>query len=201
MNLRHTFPIAIIDENYSGTGGASRGMRQLAAEIEKSGFRTVAGLSCEDGIRLATVFNNESCWLVSVDGSESSPTEWQVLEEMLATKRASNALNRLFTREPISLSMTRDNDNLRLVVDRSLSRFYRPPDFRTLYLQTFGRDDSRRDAVLSNKRRAGIGPASHKAVAVCVRADTRSTPNPIRSFQIHDGFLLFSSLSRHQQMI
>lgn len=48
------------------------------------------------------------------------------------------ALDRLFTREPIALSMARDNDGLRLIVDRSLSRFYRTPDFRTLYLKTFG---------------------------------------------------------------
>jgi hypothetical protein len=46
--------------------------------------------------------------------------------------------DRLFTREPIALSMARDNDNLRLVVDRSLSRFYRSPEFHTLYLKTFG---------------------------------------------------------------
>jgi polar amino acid transport system substrate-binding protein len=52
------------------------------------------------------------------------------------------ALNRLFTREPIALSMTRDNDNLRLVVDRGLSHFYRSPDFRTLYLKTFGEPTS-----------------------------------------------------------
>jgi polar amino acid transport system substrate-binding protein len=47
-------------------------------------------------------------------------------------------LNRLYTREPIALSMARDNDSLRLIVDRGLSHFYRSPDFRTLYLRTFG---------------------------------------------------------------
>ena len=48
----------------------ARGMRQLAAAIEKEGFRVVAGVSYEDARRLADVFNNESCWLVSVDGAE-----------------------------------------------------------------------------------------------------------------------------------
>lgn len=47
-------------------------------------------------------------------------------------------VDRLYTREPIALSMPRDSDSLRLVVDRSLSHFYRSPDFSTLYLRTFG---------------------------------------------------------------
>ena len=46
-------------------------MRQLAAAIEKEGFRVVAGLSYEDARRLVNVFNSESCWLVSVDGAEA----------------------------------------------------------------------------------------------------------------------------------
>lgn len=90
MNLRNAFPIAIIDEDYAAASAAGRGMKELAEEIEKAGFRTVTGLSYEDASRLATIFNNESCWLVSVDGIESSPTQWQVLEEMLAAKRARN---------------------------------------------------------------------------------------------------------------
>src|SRR5262249_56570607 len=36
------------------------------------------------------VFNNESCWLISVDGAEASPTQWEVLEELLAAKRRRN---------------------------------------------------------------------------------------------------------------
>ena len=33
------------------------------------------------------MFNSESCWLVSVDGAEATPTQWQVLEKLLAAKR------------------------------------------------------------------------------------------------------------------
>jgi len=36
------------------------------------------------------VFNSESCWLVSVDGAEATPTQWQVLEKVLAAKRSRN---------------------------------------------------------------------------------------------------------------
>ena len=93
MNLRQAFPIAIIDEDFDGSSAAGRGMRQLAAEIEKSGFRTVASIGYADALRLATVFNSESCWLVSVDGAEEGEDQWQVLEDLLAEKRARN--NRL----------------------------------------------------------------------------------------------------------
>src|SRR5689334_2300454 len=65
-------------------------MRQLAEAIEKEGFRVVAGLSYEDARRLVNVFNTESCWLVSLDGAEDTPAQWQILEEVLAAKRSRN---------------------------------------------------------------------------------------------------------------
>ena len=71
MEFLQAFPIAIIDEDYEGKHAAGRGMRQLAAAIEKEGFRVVAGVSYEDARRLVEVFNSESCWLVSVDGAEA----------------------------------------------------------------------------------------------------------------------------------
>ena len=90
MDFLHAFPIAIIDEDYEGKQAAGRGMRQLAAAIEKEGFRVVAGLGYEDARRLVNVFNNESCWLISVDGAEATPTQWQILEEVLTAKRSRN---------------------------------------------------------------------------------------------------------------
>ena len=71
MQFQQAFPIAIIDEDYEGKSAAGRGMRQLAAAIEKEGFRVVAGVSYEDAQRLVKVFNTEACWLVSVDGAEA----------------------------------------------------------------------------------------------------------------------------------
>ena len=90
MEFLQAFPIAIIDEDYEGKRAAGRGMRQLAAAIEKEGFRVVAGLSYTDAQRLVEVFNNESCWLVSVDGSEAGAQQWQILEEVLGAKRRRN---------------------------------------------------------------------------------------------------------------
>jgi arginine decarboxylase len=90
MEFLKAFPIAIIDEDYEGKQAAGRGMRQLAEAIEKEGFRVVAGVSYADAQRLAEVFNSESCWLVSVDGTEAGPKQWQILEEVLAAKRRRN---------------------------------------------------------------------------------------------------------------
>ena len=90
MEFLQAFPIAIIDEDYEGKHAAGRGMRMLAAAIEKEGFRVVAGISYEDARRLVNVANTESCWLVSVDGAESDASRWKVLEEVLAAKRGRN---------------------------------------------------------------------------------------------------------------
>jgi len=90
MDFLQAFPVAIIDEDYDGKRAAGRGMRQLAAAIEKEGFRIVAGLSYDDARRLVNVTNAESCWLVSVDGVEDEQTRWDILEEVLAAKRRRN---------------------------------------------------------------------------------------------------------------
>jgi polar amino acid transport system substrate-binding protein len=48
-----------------------------------------------------------------------------------------------FTQDPIALAIARDNDGLRLVIDSTLSRTYRGPDFRELYVKWFGLGDIR----------------------------------------------------------
>jgi arginine decarboxylase len=90
MEFRHAFPIAIIDEDYEGKQAAGRGMRQLAEAIEREGWRVVADVGYADARRLAEVFNSEACWLVSVDGAEASPAQWELLESILAAKRRRN---------------------------------------------------------------------------------------------------------------
>jgi arginine decarboxylase len=90
LEFSQAFPIAIIDEDYEGKSAAGRGMRELAAAIEKEGYRVVAGVSYADVRRLVNVFNSESCWLISIDGTEATPAQWQVLEEVLVAKRRRN---------------------------------------------------------------------------------------------------------------
>src|SRR6476646_812716 len=90
MDFLHAFPIAIIDEDYEGRNAAGRGMRQLAAAIEKEGFRVGAGVSYADARQLVNTLNVESCWLVSIDGAEATPQQLEILEEILAAKRSRN---------------------------------------------------------------------------------------------------------------
>lgn len=72
MEFLQAFPIATIDEDYEGKQAAGRGMRELAEAIERRGWRVVSGVGYADARRLVEVFNNEACWLVSVDGTEAS---------------------------------------------------------------------------------------------------------------------------------
>ena len=53
------------------------------------------------------------------------------------------ALERQFTHHPIALTITRDSDGLRLAIDSTLSRTYRGPDFREMYVKWFGASDIR----------------------------------------------------------
>src|SRR3954468_12304841 len=97
MEVFQAFPIAIIDEDFEGKQAPGRGMRRLAEAIEREGVRGVSGLSYADAHQLVNVFNNESCWMISVDGTENNPKQWDVLEEILSAKRSRN------TRLPIFL--------------------------------------------------------------------------------------------------
>jgi ABC-type amino acid transport substrate-binding protein len=51
-------------------------------------------------------------------------------------------LSRTFKREPVALAMHRGADDLRLVVDRTLSRLYSSDEFRSLYTTSFGPPDA-----------------------------------------------------------
>jgi ABC-type amino acid transport substrate-binding protein len=50
-------------------------------------------------------------------------------------------LDRLFTYEPLAITLQRGDEDLRLVVDRALSRLFTSPDIRELYQKWFGAPD------------------------------------------------------------
>jgi len=50
-------------------------------------------------------------------------------------------LGRVFKREPVALALRRGEDDLRLVVDRALSRLYQSDEFRGIYTASFGPPD------------------------------------------------------------
>lgn len=51
-------------------------------------------------------------------------------------------LQRIFKREPVALAMHRGEDDLRLIVDRTLSRLYSTQEFRSMYAASFGAPDA-----------------------------------------------------------
>ena len=63
-----------------------------------------------------------------------------LLVELLGKARNPSRLivaNRLFTREPYGIAMKRGDADLRLLVDRTLSRFYATPEFTALLVKYF----------------------------------------------------------------
>jgi ABC-type amino acid transport substrate-binding protein len=56
---------------------------------------------------------------------------------------------RLFTHEPYGIVLPRGDEDLRLIVDRTLSRLYRSGDYRELFEKYFGRPDATQSLVLS----------------------------------------------------
>jgi ABC-type amino acid transport substrate-binding protein len=58
---------------------------------------------------------------------------------LLAAARAEKAAQQVveLRRDPIALAVRRDDDDFRLLIDRTLSRFYRTPELATLYTKYF----------------------------------------------------------------
>jgi ABC-type amino acid transport substrate-binding protein len=51
-------------------------------------------------------------------------------------------IDRQFTYEPLALPMARGDDDFRLLVDRTVSQFYRSEGFPKTYIKWFGQPDS-----------------------------------------------------------
>jgi polar amino acid transport system substrate-binding protein len=62
-------------------------------------------------------------------------------------------LDRLFTNEPAALTLARNDDDFRLIVDHSLSQLFRSPEIRALYTKYFGEPD---DAAISFFRMSAV---------------------------------------------
>ena len=62
-------------------------------------------------------------------------------------------LDKLFTYEPVALTLARNDDDFRLVVDRALSSTFKSADFRDVYAKWFGAPD---EAVLAFFRQSAM---------------------------------------------
>ena len=88
MEFRKAFPIAIIDEDYEGKNAAGRGMQQLAAQSKRKDFASspASATRMRGGFRRSSTTNRAGSSRSTA--SEDAKTRWQVLEEVLASKRA-----------------------------------------------------------------------------------------------------------------
>jgi polar amino acid transport system substrate-binding protein len=78
--------------------------------------------------RSADVFFGDRAILVDAAAKSAEASDLVILE-------------RLYTSEPSALTLARNDDDFRLVVDRALSRYYRTPEFKDLYGKWFGAPD------------------------------------------------------------
>ena len=107
--------------------------KALTARLKDAAHRRASWCRCKDteaGLALlarrgADVFFSDR--LLLLDAATRSTVSGDVV-----------VLDRLFRREPLALAMRRDDDDFRLLVDRTLSRLYRTQDMVALYTRYFG---------------------------------------------------------------
>jgi polar amino acid transport system substrate-binding protein len=99
---------------------------QLSAKIVPVESYEDGTLRVLDGT--ANVFFGERSILVEAAAQSESGSDLIVLE-------------RLFTSEPMALALSKNDDDFRLVVDKSLSRQFASKEFRDLYGKWFGAPD------------------------------------------------------------
>jgi len=115
---------------------AARWLKERSAELQIAA-KFVPVDSYEAGVkrlldRSSSVLFGERAMLVDAAQRSASPGDLRMVD-------------RAFTQEPVALALARDDDDFRLVVDRTLSKLYGAADFAPLYAKSFGsmQDDAR----------------------------------------------------------
>jgi putrescine:ornithine antiporter len=128
-------PAQILEQQTFSVVSRTTSETWLAGRLDKFQLsaKVVPVTSYEDGIRRvldrsSNVFFGDRAILV--DAAKRNPAKGDLI-----------VLDRHFTYEPIALPLRRDDDDFRLVVDRTLSRLYGSGDFRFLYAKWFGEPD------------------------------------------------------------
>jgi putrescine:ornithine antiporter len=128
-------PAEILEKQTFSVVAGSRGEQWLAGRLEK--FQIDAKVlpveSFDAGVqavldRKADVFFAEHNILL--DAVERNPSAGDL-----------KVLDRRFTYEPLAMALQRGDEDFRLLVDRTLSRFYRSAEFGSFYSQSFGEPD------------------------------------------------------------
>jgi arginine decarboxylase len=84
--LKHdlNFPIAIIDNDYNSKKMCGILIRQLAEEIENQGVKVIGGFSIEDAGQTVLTYSEVSAVLISLEGSEEGPHQFEKLRSLIA---------------------------------------------------------------------------------------------------------------------
>ena len=121
--------------------------------LEKKTFSVVKGTTSESwlagrmkefnfAVNVAPVDNYEDGIQRVLNGSSDVLfADRAILLEAARKSSSQDVLDRLFTYEPFALALRRDDDDFRLLVDRTLSRLYRSKEFAKLYATWFGKGD------------------------------------------------------------
>ena len=128
-------PARILEKKTFSVVGGTTSASWLASQFDKFQIdATVAPVdSYQAGIqrvldRSSDVFFGDRPILYDAAGASSSAADLVVLD-------------RLFTYEPLALALARDDEDFRLVVDRSLSRLFKSGGFKDVYVKWFGEPD------------------------------------------------------------
>ncbi|AZQ84412.1 lysine decarboxylase [Colwellia sp. Arc7-635] len=83
--LKHdlNFPIAIIDNDYNSLQMSGILIRQLAQEIETQGVKVIGGFSVEDAEQTVLTYSEVSAVLISLEGSEEGPEQFEKLHRLI----------------------------------------------------------------------------------------------------------------------
>jgi ABC-type amino acid transport substrate-binding protein len=78
--------------------------------------------------------------LLASRGADALFLDRALLQDAVARSKAGNVqvLESQFRRDVVALAMRRDDDDFRLLVDRTLSRLYRSKDIAPMYAKYFG---------------------------------------------------------------
>ncbi|MFM0053020.1 type 2 periplasmic-binding domain-containing protein [Caballeronia grimmiae] len=106
--------------------GAKLGQFQIAASVVPVSYVSSGMRSVLD--RQSNVFFAERSLLLAVASNSPASADLTVLQ-------------RHFIYLPVAIGMTRGDDDLRLLVDRTLSRLFAPSAFSALYTVWFGEPD------------------------------------------------------------
>jgi len=121
--------------------------------LERKTFSAVKGTTSESWLtgrlkefdiaaNVAPVDNYEAGIQRVLNGSSDALfADRAILLEAARRSSSEDVLDRLFTYEPFALALRRDDDDFRLIIDRTLSRLYKSKEFRGLYAAWFGKPD------------------------------------------------------------